>query len=305
MHRRTVLAAAGAGLILPSLATAQAVRRRVHRPPSAPPTLSGAPAEVTMTPWRTMPAVQAMVNGHGPYLFGIDTGFPGVLNVTPAVAQACGLAVVGQEQTSDPSGLNPVTIDTYRVPSLTLGGLTFSGMDAGAFPPLPSSIPGPLLDGLIGMGLFQSATLVFDFPGLKVAVTDAALPAPDQRTVFGYTPGDFIELPVTIGETVLPAHLDTGQSRRPLLVPQEALARLPVRGEPRASGTARTVSQTFTMYSVDIDAPVRVGEIALPVTEVSYPTPIPIANIGSRALERLVVKVDGRAGRVQFIPAAP
>lgn len=302
MHRRTFLAAAGAGLILPGLLAAQPVRGRRPRP--AAPTIVGAPAEVALTPWRTMPGVQVTVNGRGPFLFGIDTGFPGTVYVTAAVAQACNLPVVGQEQTSDPSGANPTTISTYGVRRLGIGPMTFGAVEAGEFPALLTGLPGPTLGGLIGMGLFQTATLVFDFPRQRIAVTDAAVPAADGRTVFGYQRGDFIELPVTIGDVVLPAHLDTGQSRRALMVPQETVARLPTRGEPRASGTARTVSQTMTMFTVDLTAPVRIGGVALPVTEVSYPTPVPFANIGAPALAGLVVKVDGRAGRVQFVPAA-
>jgi hypothetical protein len=261
--------------------------------------MSGAPSEVVMTPWRAMPGVQVMVEGKGPFTFGIDTGFPGMLSLSDAVAQAAGLTPVGQVMIGDPSGRNPVTVNRYAVRALGIGGMTFADVEAHASG-IPTPPGGPPLDGVIGMTLFGPRTLVLDFKGARVGVSDTGLPPADGASSFDFTPGRLIELAVSIGDVVLTAHLDTGQSRLPLIVPQEAVAGLKTKGEPRKVGEAHTVSQTIIMYAQGIDAPVRVGGVVLPVTEVGYPTVIPVANLGAAALRQLVVSVDLRAGRVRL-----
>ena len=293
MDRRTLLLAAAASAAAP-LVAAQPMRHVF-----TPPVMSGAPGEVTMTPWRAMPGVQVLVEGRGPFTFGIDTGFPGMLSVSDAVAQAAGLTPTGQAQIGDPSGRNPVTVNRYTVAALAIGGMTFADVEAHASG-LPAPPSGPPLDGVIGMALFGPRTLVLDFKGRRVAVSGAGLPPADGASSFDFTPGRLIELKVAIGDVVLPAHLDTGQSRLPLIVPQVALAGLKTTGEPRKVGEAHTVSQTIIMYAQGIDAPVRVGSVALPITEVGYPTIVPIANLGAAALLQLVVSVDLRAGRVRL-----
>jgi hypothetical protein len=297
-RRRLILAAAASGALPLAAVRAQPRLVRMHAP--APVQVRGAPAEVAMTPWRNMPAVQATVEGKGPFTFGIDTGFPGLADVSDAVAQAAGLAVVGQAQVSDPSGRNPVTVNLYKTAALSVGPMVFSDVQTGGFA-LPRPPGGPALDGILGMGLFSAYTLVLDFKGRRVAVSSTGLPPADGATIFDFTPGGLIELNLSVGDKLLPAHLDTGQSRAPLVVPQKALAGLATRGEPRKVGEAHTVSQTIVMYAVAIDAPVRIGAVRFPVSEVSYPTVAAFANLGSAALQDMAVKIDQKAGRIQFV----
>jgi hypothetical protein len=98
-------------------------------------------------------------------------------------------------------------------------------------------------------------------------------------------------------------HLDTGNTAQPLFLPAEAIAALPTRGEPRAVGRARTVSQEIVLQALDLTVPVSVGATRLPITAVSYPAAAPPGNIGSKALAGMVLTVDYPNRRVRIVPS--
>ena len=299
MHRRTVLlgAAAFAGTAL-TPALAQPVRR-MH-PMVGAPASRGSPGSVPMTLWRdAMPSVAVMIEGKGPFTLAIDTGAPGHLHLSERVATAVGLAVVGEAMASDPSGRTPVATPVYKVKELTLGGLTLLDLEADGLPPMGPS--GGTLDGILGMDLFDAFTLTLDFKGRQVGLASESLPPADGLTIFDYPAGPLIELRLKIGDVPLTTHLDTGQSRTPLMVPQELVAKLATHGEARKIGQARTVSQVIEVFSIALDSPVSLGAVRFPVTEVYYPTVIPTGNLGSAALQAMTVRIDRPNRRLRFI----
>jgi hypothetical protein len=272
--------------------------RMVH-PPFAAPRTEGTPGAVPMLSWRSMPAVEVRLGGKGPFTFGIDTGAPGYLHISKAAADAAGLTATGSALASDPSGRNPVSVSRYRAGVLTLGSLTFHDLEADELT-MTKGVSGPALEGILGMDLFDAWTLTLDFKARQVATSATPLPAADGASVVGYEPGPLIQLPLQIGDVALPAHLDTGQTRAPLMAPQEAIGRLATHGAARRIGVGRTVSQSMEIYSIALDAPVRIGTVRFPVTEVAYPTAVPIANLGSAALRDMTVAIDRPNRRVRF-----
>lgn len=296
MHRRDLLLAAGALGLGATAAVAGAASRH---PSFGAPRLRGAATPLPMLSFHGMPAVAVMIEGKGPFTFGIDTGAPGHFMVTRDVATAAGLTAIGQMQTSDPSGNNPVTISQFKVGEATLGGLTFLSPHAEELPPIGK--PGDDLQGVIGMDLFDGHTLILDFKSRLVSVSAERLAPADGQTIFDYPAGPLIQLPVKIGEVVIPTHLDTGQTKTAMMAPAELIARLATHGPPRKIGVAHTVSQTMEIFAVTLDAPVSLGAVRFPATEVVYPTVVPIGNLGSAALQQMVVKIDRPSRRVQFL----
>jgi len=273
---------------------------RQMRPP--PPAMTGERAEVALELVDGMPTIIAMVNGRGPYRFGVDTGAAGYLRVSPAVATALGLQQVGEARAGDPSGRNPITIPVYRVESLAFGGLTFTGISS---TPLPQLGPRTArLDGIVGIGFFERLLLTIDYGGLRLIAEPGALPPANGRDVVDVTfDRTLISVPLRIGETVHNVHLDTGNTAQPLFFPAETVATLPTRGAPRVIGRARTVSQVVEISSVDLDAPVTIGTTRLPVTTVGFPAVAPPGNIGSLALQGMALTVDYANARVRVVPS--
>ncbi len=294
MRRRTLIFAAAAAAATPIVASASARRHAT----SGPPRWRGVPGASAMLSWRGMPAVTVSINGKGPFTLGVDTGAPGYLSLSKPVAAAAGLTSVGKTVSTDPSGKNPLTVERYRARQLTVAGVTFSDVDADELPAIgPAGDP---LAGVLGIDLFDALTLTLDFKGKQVALSQVGLPPPDGKTIFGYDAGPHIQLPLQIGDVVTPAHLDTGQTQMALIVPEELVGKLATHGVPTKIGVARTVTQAMDIFSIALDAPVRLGEVRFPVTSVTYPTVVPIANLGSTALQTMSLTIDRPARRVRF-----
>jgi hypothetical protein len=293
MRRRTLILGAAAATAAPMVAAGHG---RLFA--SGPPRMRGVPGVEPMRLWRVMPAVSVKIAGQGPFTLGVDTGAFEYLNITQAVAKAAGLVRIGSALSEDPSGKNPISVARYRVSELTFAGVTFLNVDAQEMPQFGG--PGETLDGVIGMSLFDALTLTLDFKGRQIRLSREGLPPPDGDTIFAYDAGPYIQLPLQIGAVTMPTHLDTGQANAPLMVPEDLIARIATHGAPTKVGTARTVTQAMDVFSVALDAPVHLGAVTFPVTKVVYPTVVPLANLGSAALQAMTVTIDRPARRIRF-----
>jgi len=172
----------------------------------------------------------------------------------------------------------------------------------------PLTLRGPSLagiDGIIGIGFFETMLLTIDYGRLRLSAEPGALPAANGRDVveISYDRGGLISMPLTIGETVHQVHLDTGNTRFPLFMPEASIAALPTRGEARDIGRARTVSQEVSLRAIDLAAPVRVGATHLPVTAAGFPAVGRVGNIGSPALATMAVTIDYPNRRLRIVPS--
>src|SRR5258706_6853690 len=91
-------------------ASADQVGEAVHakRVAAEPPgeVMIGSRVEVPMDFAQHVPVLEAKVNGKGPFRFAFDTGFAGVMMMSPDLVKQLGLKVVGETVTRDPSGRN-------------------------------------------------------------------------------------------------------------------------------------------------------------------------------------------------------
>jgi len=83
--------------------------------------------------------IEAKVNGKGPFRFQVDTGYGGMIEVTPAIAKTLALPVIGESISGDPSGKNQKTGHLFSAESVTPWGLSALGL---ARAPLPSRLNG-------------------------------------------------------------------------------------------------------------------------------------------------------------------
>ncbi|HEV2104392.1 MAG TPA: serine hydrolase, partial [Candidatus Eisenbacteria bacterium] len=76
---------------------------------------------VAMDTSHPLPTLMVMVNGQGPFRFGLDTGGAGSARVDSALAARLGLRTVGAVRAGDPSGRGLVTLPLVAVDSIRVG----------------------------------------------------------------------------------------------------------------------------------------------------------------------------------------
>jgi hypothetical protein len=288
--------AAGAALAQPATSPQPAVRV-VRRAAPPPPIVTGDHAVVPLTFVAGFPTLSATIGGK-PVKLGFDTGAAGGARLTDRVVQALNLQPVGEALAADPSGKNPVRLKLYPVEDLALGSLNITRWIATSAPVRPGKLE--TLDGIIGLGAFDGFIVTLDYPGARLLLERGALPEADGKTVFTYK-DPIPVVPLTIEGKAIEAHLDTGNIRMPVIVPEAFAARLSRNAEARPAGLAHTVSNTIAMKAMPVTGTIAVGQVPLAVTEVGFPSVIDLANLGSLALTNMTIRVDPRNKRVQIV----
>jgi hypothetical protein len=144
---------------------------------------------------RTLPLVEVAVNGSGSYRFLIDLG-SNVTLLRRNVVDASGSTVLVERSTSD----------IVHLRTLTLGSARLEDVVVGAYDVLD-------VDGVLGYNALQHSPFTLDFPGQRLVLHRAALPPPDERSVFSYRlVGRMPFISVRVGGDSLLVNLDTGAS---------------------------------------------------------------------------------------------
>jgi hypothetical protein len=271
-----------------------------HRPPK--PAVTGERAVLPLEFTSGFPTITARIDDRNVRL-GFDTGAPGGPRLSPAVIAELRLTQVGEALASDPSGRNPVRLKMYGLPQIAFGGVEVRGWVASE----ARMLNGPIatLDGIVGPNAFEGYVVTIDYAARRFVLERAALPNPDGKTVFAYAAGPVAVVPLTVEGRTIEAHLDTGNIRFPIIVPEGFASTLAGIASARPIGTARTVTQRFEMKAAPISGPARVGETTLAAGEVGFPTATARANIGSLALAGMVIRVDPANRRVELRSNSP
>ena len=192
-----VLCCCGLGLLQPAVALAQLPDTLIAqiRAGAARSELRATSVELPLVGTATLPLVEVMVNGRGPYRFLIDLG-SNVVAVNNAVAVEAG----GNVLVDRPRG------DIIRFDSVSLGSLILESVVAAGYDSLD-------VDGVLGYNVLQYQSFVLDYPNQRFAIHQAELPPPDHETVYPYSVEDRMPLLlVQIGVDSLLVNLDTGAS---------------------------------------------------------------------------------------------
>lgn len=259
--------------------------------------------EVPMTIAGHLPAIEIMVNGKGPYRFGIDTGGQGSLRVDDDLAVELGMPEVGEVWGGDPSGQNRVRMRVVGVDSISIGGATFAAMHSAtrAYGE-PAQKHG--VDGILGFGLFDGYTVTFDYPAGRLRIEPKELPPVNGADVIPYTDADGIpSIDIAVGPLRMSAHVDAG-SMGGFILPERLLEELPLAAEPEVIGRARTVSNTFEIKGAPLRGTLRIGGIEFVDPKLEFQPIMPDANVGSRILRDFRVSFDTRNKRVRFARAS-
>jgi len=259
--------------------------------------------EVAMLEADHLPAVQVMVNGKGPFRFGIDTGGQGSARIDSALAAKLGLEIIGQARAGDPSGRNTRITNLVRVESLEIGGARFEGLTAGVRGYNERQLGQPI-DGILGFGLFEQTLLTLDYPGARVRIERGELPAADGREVIPFRMERGIpSIDLEVGPLTIAADVDAG-SMGGFVLPARLIDRLPLASEPRVVGKARTVSNEFEIRQAALKGKVRVGRYDFDGPLIDFQPIFPMANIGARVLRGFAVTFDQKNRRMRWVKPA-
>lgn len=246
-----------------------------------------------------LPTITVTINGKGPFKLGFDTGSMGGVHLRDGAIDKLGLQQTGEAFAGDPTGKNPQRIAIFPDVSVDVGGQTLK-VGASSAPPMATDKLAAL-DGVVGPELVGAGLITIDYAHATFRMELAALPDADGKTIFAYA-GPIPRVPVTIEGQQVEAYLDTGNVRAGLILPEAAATKLANYGSATAAGTAHTVSNAIEMKAITLTRPPSVGGTALPVSSIEFPS-VGSANVGSAALQAMVVRVDTKNHRVQVAPS--
>jgi hypothetical protein len=214
--------------------------------------------------------------------------------------------VVGQMIMGDPSGKNRRTIDIVDAGSLAVGDLTATEVKLAVdsvLPPAPGH-PEDELDGVLGVGLFEDHLLTLDYPAHKVRIEKGSLPPADGREILDFEARHGIpSLRIKVGDLEVAADVDSGNSRGELVLPASYLGQVPLEGEPREVGSARTTFNEVKIKQARLKGSVRIGAQSVERPLVDFVDIFPVASLGDAFLRRFAVTIDQKNHRIRFRPA--
>ena len=269
------------------------VRAGAPEPPGE--VMIGGRTEIPMEFAHHVPVIQAKVNGKGPFRFALDTGFAGVMMISGDVSKQLGLNVVGEVMAGDPSGKNARTIRQTRVESFDVGSAHLGDFLAGV------EIDHRLddTDGVIGLKMFHSLLVTFDYPGKKIVIDGGKLSANDAHVLKYRADNGIPNIDVDVAGKTVPVDIDAG-SPALLSLPLSLAKSLPLDGEPRVVGHGRTSSNEFDIYGATLKGDAHIGDLAVTNPQVDFVEIFPHGNIGSRFLSQYVVTFDPANQLVRF-----
>jgi hypothetical protein len=252
--------------------------------------------QIPMDLTRHVPVIEAKVNGKGPFRFQVDTGYGGMIQVTPALAQQLALPVIGEGISGDPSGKNQKTVRILSAESVDVGDAHFGQVEVSEGGPHFEGI-----DGVIGLHLFNSLIVTFDYPNKRFEVDGGGLPAADGANVLTYNVEHGVpNIEVDVAGQKVKTDIDSG-SPALLSLPLSLAKSLPLASEPQVVGHGRTPANEFDIYSAPMNGEAHIGAITLVNPRVDFVDLFPVGNLGFRFLKDYVVTFDPANHRVRFV----
>jgi predicted aspartyl protease len=261
----------------------------------------GSGVDVPMLFCGSMPAVEVMVNGKGPFLFAIDTAAQGMARVDSSLLEQLGLQPSGKTQATDGSGRNVRTLDTLRLDSIVIGDAQFS--DLTALTRNYNTSPGqPRMDGILGFNLFSAFLLTLDFPAQRVRFEHGELPKPDGAEVLSSrSPRGIPVVEIFVGNSKVNAHIDTGNMVGNFVLPASLVEKLSFASQPITIGRARTVSNEFEIKEARLKESIRVGRYEFTEPTITFPTISKDVNIGCKVFRDFALTFDQKNARLRLV----
>lgn len=290
-------------LVLPAAAAAQREVVVESGPDSTPPRQIDMPARVEVPladpgiPGTTLPVIEVMVNGKGPYRFGVETG-AGFVGVSREFAQSAGLERDG----------GPDDFPEYRVAAVEFGGATFRDLKVAALPRAATGV-----DGILGLSFFHDVLVTIDYPGHRLVITRDTLPTANGRDVLALTrAGPFWAARIELAGHGYASVVDTRSTGLLGITPGVA-AQLPFDGPLQVIGRARGAGIPETEVKAGrLAGDAKLGDWTFPRPVLSiralppgFDAPARGPLLGDQVLHNFVVSLDQRTARLRLTRPGP
>jgi hypothetical protein len=258
------------------------------------------PLNIPMKIEGGMPTIELMVNGKGPFVFGVDTGAQGGARIDSSLMEKLALKPSGQVRATDGSGRNPQMAEMVKLDSIVIGNLRFADVTAGSRNYRKS--PRPLnIDGILGLSVFSEYLVTLDYPRKLLRIEKGELPKADGVEILDYkSKGGIPLLEMSVGGTKIDAHLDSGNMIGAFVLPTAFAEKLTRISEPVVAGRARSASGEMEIKQVQVKDLIRLGRHEFPEPTITYPALSDIGNVGAKTLSQFVVTFDQQHERVRL-----
>jgi hypothetical protein len=215
-----------------------------------------------------------------------DTGATG--NVLDAdYARSRTLSNLGSTTVASPAGGMPVQGFRTVIEEGRLGGALLRHVSAIVVP-----LPMPRARGVISPYTFSGRLVSVDFAKGQIRVTPKGRAQVPVGSGFAYGPEGLPAVPVTIGATTYPGHIDSG-SNGFLTVPLALADHLPLDAPPHVIGRARLAGgEEREVTGARIRGIVRVGPLSFENPDVVFVAGLQRVNVGTRALSGATILLD-------------
>lgn len=292
------------------LGKAQAQPQRQGLPAPQESILPSEPVDVPMHRFRRLPAIDATINGRGPFRLIVDTGAAGLI-LSRELAEELKLksppgmpAGAAHVKLASP-GNKSIPATLVHIESLVMGGAEFRGVWTVA-----TELPfGDDLAGIIGMNVFHECLLTYDYPSNRIRLAQGTLPKANGRDILSFsTPGDSGSHPsveLDIGGERARFMIDTGM-RGWFALPFERAKQFGIEAGPVAGPEAHFVGGSRRQQVARMSTPFRFGHYAVdhPIVNLNdKSTGAPLGTgmvLGTMFLEHFVVTFDAQNNLVRL-----
>ncbi len=259
--------------------------------------------ESTLLMRQNIPFVHVHINGHGPYLFAVDTG-ANVTVVSDHVVEdlrdaGAGDALRYRATARGAAGGEVRLSGVYHVRAIDVGSHRFEDFHAAIID--LSHVRGALgedVAGVLGFSLFEDQLVTIDYPGSRLVIESGALPHADDVEILPMTLQDGLPvLPVNFGGRDVQLVMDTG-SDQAFALPQRVADDMPFSAAPTPGPMAATIGGVSRRLvgQLGTDAEMGIWRVVRPEIMITDGR----ARVGGDVLSNFVVTFDQRNGSVRL-----
>lgn len=287
MKNQRVSWTSGALLFLTAVAGAMASAQE-REPIRSAIEFSGESLTVSLNDGSIHPITMVRMGDDEEFKFVVDTG-ASVNVIDQAIAEARGFDIVGETSIGAPGG-DKIPVDIVRVPMTEIGSgvlvdAEFVTMDI-------DSMTGGLMQGVIGLHVFEDYLLTFDQSRNQIRVSRESLTEDEEGVISYKESGGHIQIEVAVAGTIVETHVDTG-SMASFTLPIELKSRMPLKKESFFRSGARLVGGNRNIERARLDGDIILAGHRYEDPSVGFMDPSPgYGNVGSRILSDYVMSID-------------